>query len=798
MKARVIYLFLLFPFFITAQDLTFFGTVKKSDNSPIAYANVVLLSQVDSTIVSGSISDEKGSFKIVNFKKGNYILKASFLGFKTYSEIISLSNNKELNIVLIEEKEALSEVKITIKKPTLKREADRLVFNIESTSLTEGNIWDVLKSTPGVLIMNDQVLVKNSSNIIYLINGKSVHLSGSDLEQLLSGTAADAVQSVEVITNPPAKYDAEGDAVINIIMTKNLITGYNGSLYTNYTQGVYPRYSVGTSHFFKSKKTSLFASYSFNAKKVNRMNEEEINFINNNAIVGNWDTEIDRNTISKDHNANLNFDYFINNKNTFSVSGNASITPYWKRTTNSFTQAVDSTFASQNQTDDDKFNIALNADYVYESEKGSKLSFNAHHTNYDYDRFQDVFTVYRTDNNAFLRSNSFNTTSNQEIKIYSGQVGLELHIKENGAFEIGFKASNIDSKSDINQLLTNSNTETLDLTNSGIFNYKEDNIAGYISLSKEWKKWNLSLGLRTEYTVGEGVLESDLNDTNKFDYLKWFPNFNLTRIFNENNSLGILYSKRIVRPTYSDLNPFQFFLNDNAYVTGNPNLLPSISELIALSYTLKNTYTFELYYRKSENPFAELSFQDNTNNQIKYIASNLKQNIDFGFDFSTYTPITDGWTTYALTSVFKDEAEFVDIENNNSIETNGQWSLYGNWINYFTFLKDQSLSADLSLLYISPIIDGGGEVSSRAQVDLGLKKTFNKGKWTVSLRASDIFLTSDFTVENKYNNQDNKYYAKFDNQWVRLGLRYKFGNTKLQTNENTKELEERDRIKNEQ
>ena len=797
MKTRVLYLFLLLPLLIIAQDFTIFGIIKDSKNNPVTYANVVILNQTDSTVVSGSISDENGVYTIDNLKEGNYKVKASFLGFKTYLETISISGDKELNINLIEENETLNEVEIIVKKPTLKRETDRLVFNIESTSLTEGNIWDVLRSTPGVLMMNDQILVKNSPSIIYLINDKRVHFSSSDLEQLLSGTAANTVQSVEVITNPPAKYDAEGDAVINIKMSKNLISGYNGSLYSNYSQGVYPRVSVGTSHFLKSKKTSLFAGYSFNARKVNRMNEEEINFINNNVIIGKWDTDIDRNTTSKSHNANLNFDYFINDKNTFSISGNANITPYWKRKTNSVTQAIDSSFTSQNNTEDDKFNMALNADYVYESEKGSKLSFNAHHTNYDYDRFQDVATVYRTDNNTFLRSNEFNTTSNQEVKIYSGQVDLELPIKENGALEIGFKASNIDSKSDINQILTNSNTEVLDLTNSGIFNYKEDNIAGYISLKKEWEKWDLSFGLRTEYTEGEGVLESALSNTNNFDYLKWFPNFNLKRSFNENHSLGVSYNKRIERPTYSDLNPFQFFLNDNAFVTGNPSLLPSITELATLSYTLKETYTFEVYYRKSKNPFAELSFQDNITNQIKYIASNLKQNVDFGFDFSTYTSITDGWTTYALTSIFKDEAEFVDIENNNSIETNDQWAFYGNWINYFSFLKDKSLSADLSLLYISPIIDGGGDVTSRAQVDFGLKKKFNKGKWAVSLRASDIFLTSDFTIENKYNNQNNKYYAKFDNRWVRLGLRYKFGNTKLQTNENIKELDERDRLKNE-
>lgn len=794
MKIRVIYLFLLLPIAIFAQELSISGTVKDSNSNPIVYANVVVLSKIDSTIISGATSNESGVYKIENLTANDYIINASFLGYKTQSQSISLQQNKTLDFMLDGENEVLEEVEITVTRPTLNRQVDRLIFNVENTSLTEGSIWDIVRNTPGVLVMNDQVFVKNSPSVIYLINDRRVHLSGTDLQQLLSGSAADAVKSVEVITIPPAKYDAEGDVVINILMSKNLISGYNGSLYSNYTQGIYPRYSGGTSNFFKSKKTNLFLGYGFNWLKVSRINNEEIKFIENNAIVGNWDTDIDRNTLSKNHNAKINFDYFIDDKNTFSISGNANILPYWKRSTNSFTQAIDSTFNSLNNTNDDKFNIAVNADYVYESKNDNKLSFNFHHTYYDYDRFQEVNTEYKDQNNDFLRSNSFNTSSNQEIKIYSGQSDLEMPFKENGLLELGFKASSIDSNSEINQLLTSSNTEIIDLANSGIFNYEENNIAGYISFSKEWEKWNLSLGLRTEFTEGTGDLEGLSSETNKFDYLKWFPNGNITRKFNENNTLVISYNKRIERPGYSDLNPFQFFLNDNAFVAGNPNLLPSITEFLTLSYTLNTAFTFEVYYRKATNPFSELSFQNNESKQIKYIASNLNQNIDFGFDFSTYTPISSNWTTYAVTSIFKDEAEFFDIENNNSLETNEQWSFYANWINYFSFLEDKSLSADLSILFISPIIDGSKEVSTRAQLDFGIKKSFNKGKWILSMRASDLLQTSDFTVSNNYNNQDNQNYAKFDNQWLRLGLRYKFGNTKLQTNESIKELEERDRL----
>ncbi|MDX1700690.1 MAG: TonB-dependent receptor, partial [Melioribacteraceae bacterium] len=446
LRHQVLYLFIFFPLALIAQEYSISGVVTDKNSNPISYANIVVLKAVDSSLLTGSISDEDGLYNIDNLQTDDYIIKISFLGFKTRSESISLNKNISLNITLFEEEEELGEVEILAQKPKLTRGADRLIFNIENTSLTEGSIWDVIRSTPGVLLINDEVLVKNSPRVIYLINDKRVHLSGSDLQQLLSGSAADAVKSVEVITNPPAKYDAEGDAVLNIKMSKNLATGYNGNIYGNFTQGVYPRYSAGSSHFFKSKRTKFFLGYGFNKLKVNRINKEAINFIENNSVVGNWDTDIDRNTRSENHNANLNFDYFINDNNTFSISGNASIMPYWKRKTNSFTQAVDSTFSSVNNTDDDKLNFALNADYVYESEEGNKLSFNVHQTNYDYERQQRVNTIYTDDNfNSFTRSNSFSTEASQDIQIYSGQIDLEIPSRENGLLELGVKTSSIDS-----------------------------------------------------------------------------------------------------------------------------------------------------------------------------------------------------------------------------------------------------------------------------------------------------------------------------------------------------------------
>lgn len=790
-------LFLFFQLCCFSQDITLTGVVKDVNNQPIEFANIVLSSAQDDSILKGTTSNESGEFIFENITAGAYKLQISFIGFQTYNQELNISSDSILNdIVLQVSTEALNTVNIIAKTPTFTKQSDRIIFNIEQTSLTEGSMMDVLKSTPGILIMNDEISVRNSSNIIYLINDKRVYLSGNDLQQLLSGTSANNVQEVEVITNPPAKYDAEGAAVINIKMSKNLITGYNGSLFGNYTQGIYPRYSAGMSHFYKTDKLNVFANYAYNQEKINRYNSGTVNFIENGSKVGQWKDEVDRNTSSKTHNATINIDYDINDYNTLSFSANGSLTPYWKRKTEMETQAIDSSFTSLNDTDDSTTNLAFNVDYVNESKSGHTLSVNLHHTNYDYDRYQDISSQYFDMNNLFSRENQFYSDSDQKTYIYSGQADYSLPL-ETIALEMGVKVSQIDSRSKVLQVNYTNALEEIDYDNSGVFNYNELNYAAYISGSKSWENWQLSAGLRGEYTNAEGDV-SNTNTTNTFDYFKLFPTVNITHDFNENHSLGLSYGKRIQRPTYSSLNPFKYYFNDYTYLQGNPNLQPTISQLATLSYTFKQTYTFELYYRYEDNPTSELVFQENNSNQLFYLPVNLDKSVDFGFDFMTYKPITNVWSIYFINSIFHETAYFNALQSGNTIETNETWALYSNFMNFFTFLEDRSLNADVSILYMSPMINGSSDVSSRTQVDIGVKKSFKDGKWVASLKASDIFRTTDFTVKNKYLNQDNSYYSRFDNQWVRVGLRYNFGNTRLTTNEKeAKALKERNRLNSE-
>ncbi|WP_299776547.1 outer membrane beta-barrel family protein [uncultured Formosa sp.] len=795
MSLKLTYLFFLCSYFCVSQEIKFSGQVVDKNNTPISYANVMLVNTVDNSKIKGTITTETGHFFIQYIEAGTYILEVSFIGYSGYTLEILLDANKKLEpIVLNEFNEALDAVNLFATRPTFKKLSDRLIFNIEDTSLTEGSVMDVLQSTPGILIMNDQISVKNNSNIIYLINNKRVYLTGEDLQQLLSGTNATYVQSVEVITNPPAQYDAEGAAVINIIMSKNLIIGYNGSVYTRYTQGMYPRVRVGTSHFYKTDKLSVFANYSYGDRKKNRINTSEIHFIEDDVVVGQWNDKIDRNTESRMHDANANIDYAINDANLLSFSTNVSITPYWNRLADMTTEAIDSSFVSQNIINDSKTNAAFNLDYLNTSESGNTFTVNLHHTNYDYERDQDMSSKYYNIDNVFTRENMFNSTSIQHTYIYSAQADYNITLKEDIAFNSGAKVSLIDSKSNVNQFYLEDNRFIIDALNSGIFNYQETNYAAYVNASKTWKTWSVSAGLRGEYTDAKGDVSS-IYELNKFDYFKLFPTVNISHDFNEKHSLGLSYGKRIERPTYSDLNPFKYYFNDYTYLQGNPNLNPTLSHLTTLSYTLNGSYTFEAYYRYEKDPTSELVFQENETKQIIYLPTNLDKTVDYGFDFMTYQSFTDIWSVYVINSIFYQKSYFNAVQSENMLETNQSWSMYTNIMNFFSFTEDRSLSGEISLLYISPMINGSSNVSSRTQVDLGLKKSFNNGKWVASLKLSDIFKTTNFTVKNKYLNQDNTYHNRFDNQYFRLGLRYNFGNTKLSTNEKEdKELNERNRL----
>lgn len=791
------FLFFLISIFGFSQEYSISGKVVDEQGLPIGFANVILMAQNDSTIVNGTSTDDNGFFKLFVVESGIFNFRMSYIGYKEFSKELHIDKDADLGtITLQEETQNLDEVSVVFKKPTLKKEADRLVFDVENSALVEGNILQVLKSTPGVLVISNNITVKNSEPTVY-INNRKVNLSASELTQLLESSSANAIKSIEVITNPSAKYDASSGVVINIVMSKNLVTGYRGNVFGNFTQGVFPRYNAGMSHFFKSDKINFYGNYSFTKNKINRDDGEKVNYFDDNQSIDQiWNSNFNRNIWSETHNLNFNLDYAINDKNTLSVSSNILVLPYFKNRITNNTNVFDASgnldfyYVSNNLSHLEKYNLGFDLDFVHEFTKGD-LTVSSHFTNYNYLRDYGVLSNYFDADDSFIETTAFNTHNKQYTQIFAAQADYNLPISDTSSFEIGAKGSSIDTNSGIKQFDIVNGEEILDVGNSDDFDYKEDIFAGYANYSKQWEQLEIIVGLRAEQTHVKGTSISN-NETNKQDYLEWFPTTSLSYKLSDKFSLYTNYKRSIQRPNYQDLNPFQFFFNDNTVFQGNPQLQPIIIDHTVFGTTLFKDFTFEAYYKTSKNDIHELVRQDNTENTLFFVPTNFDKTIEYGFDFVFNSNLTERWFLYFVTS-------FYNIEDRNNFDGNlvsqDQWSNYSVLQNDFTFLKDRSLNANFTLYYAGKNLQGLRLVEDRWVSSLSFSKTIINKKAVLSLSAEDLFNTQDFDDSTRYLNQFSSKHNNLDNRTIMVGLRYNFGNTNLKTNSQTKDIKERDRLK---
>ena len=777
-----------------AQELSILGKVIDADKNPIELANIILLEGEEKAFLIGTSTDDNGYFNLVNLKQGTYYLKISYIGLQEFEQKVILTGNLDLkSIILNEIPESLDEVTIIAKKPTITRKPDRLVFNVENTALVEGSTLGVLKSTPGVIVSEGGINIKSAPAAIY-INNRRVQLTSDELMQLLESAPANSIKSIEVITKPPASYDADSGSVINIVMSKNLVTGYRGNVVTNYTQGVFPRYNAGTSHYFKNDDINFNLNYSYSNKKINRDQDNTINYLNDSGGIDEiWKSNVNRNTWSESHNLNLNLDYFIDEYNTLSLTTTGLYTPYFKYKINNITDIFDannnylSGFRADNLSRDNKFNIGTDIIYKRDFKNESSLIFNAHYTIYDYERDQNVFQDEPVDTN----DSQFNTLANQDTKILTGKLDYTLPLKNASSFSAGLKFSNVSTESDITRLDIINGEEVINTNNTDAFNYDENVFAVYANYSKSWDKWNINVGLRTEQTNIEGKSIS-LNETNTQDYLNWFPNASLTHNISDDVSLSANYKRSITRASYTDLNPFTFFLNENTVVLGNPNLLPTYIDNYKISLDFLKNFTLSAYYTNYDGEIQELPRQNNETNLIAYIPTNLDKRVDYGFDLEfNYYP-SNRFYIYAASSTYNINEEVNFGED--FVELN-QWSQLFIVSPGFSLLKDNSLKINATFWWFGRNLQGLQVAEDRLVSTIGVSKSLLNNKAVLSLGIDDPFNMQDYKTTIDYLNQSSIRLDDIDNRFIRLGFSYKFGNTKLNTNERSTSEEERERLK---
>ncbi|MGB5371777.1 MAG: outer membrane beta-barrel family protein [Flavobacteriaceae bacterium] len=783
---------------LLSQTAQVSGMVRDGMNESIPFASVFLLQVSDSSVVKGASADENGLFVIENVLPDLYFIRASYIG-KT-SDLIAIDINGEVKIgalIIDQAVEILDEVVVNSVKPLIERKADRLLFNVENSVASQGSSWEVLKRTPGVIAVQDNLQVRNQSVTVY-INDRKVQLSSQEVRSLLENLSGAQIKLIEVINNPPAKYDAEGGPVLNIVMAKNIALGYKGNVSSTITQSIFPKYTFGTAQFYKTSKLNVFASYTYGPSKEFKNVESNINFIDDTGIFSRWGTDFDKTTRAKTHNGLLNLDYAFDDRNELRLASNILLSPDKTFDQTQVTEmrnrlnVLDSTFITGSNLLEDKNNLSADLTYIHRFKEEGNLSLNGQYTKFNYDLTQAAVSNYFDPQDQFIRAFAFFTDATQEVDIYTAQLDISSKMGS-VSYETGFKGSFIDSRSGLGFYNVLGTGRVFNAALSDDYRYEEKVYAGYFSLAKEWEKFSIKAGLRAEQTFSKGSSLS-LSSINDLRYLELFPSLYLLHSIDENHSLSFDYSRKLGRPRYEDLNPFRVYINENNFVEGNPNLTPFFSHNFNLNYTLKGEFFFDLYYRDNGNYISTLAFQDNVNLTLRDITQNVLASTSYGFDFNYGKTVAPWWSLYTYISIFHEEETFLALESNNQRVINEVDGAYIDLSNYFTFSKDGSFRGELGITYLSGFLEGSYKQSETTNLVFGLRKSFWDQRALLSIQANDLLNKVNPSFTSRYLNQDNGFLSRPETQYVRMALTVNFGNFRLADNQRAIEKIERERL----
>ena len=803
MKRKILFLLGLLPLALTSQTYQITGSVRDMEGAPIPFANVLLLRASDSLQVRGSSADDEGRFTLTQVPAELYYLKATYFGYGSILVPLEVYSDIRIGALVLEPDEnTLEEVVVTGQRPTVERRADRIVFNVENTIMSEGSTWDILRNAPGVIVVQENLEIRGQQATVYL-NDRKVQLSQDEILDLLKGLSGDVISSVEVIPMPPASFEAEDGPVLNIRTRQNIVPGYRGSVRGQYTQAVYPKYSFGTSQHYKAGQFGVFANYNISPRKEYKESESWINFIDDQKeVFARWNTNMERASRSLDQQASLILDYSPSERDKLNLTSNLSISPN-KRSAydletvmRNASGQVDSTLRTSMELEEDRLNYSFDLNYERKlKKKGATLKANAHYTYYEVALEQQGSTDYFDPSGAFLRNFTFATDAFQDIDIFTTQADFYSPV-QSGSIESGIKGSFIRSGSRIDYLDVEDTQPPFDIALSDRFIYDESVYAAYASLNKDWAPWTLKMGLRAEHTEVKARSET-LDDINRQSYFELFPSLYFSRALGEEHSLALTYNRRLTRPNYQDLNPFRFFLNENDYDEGNPDLVPNFSHNFNLNWTIKNMFFVDLYYRDNGRYISTLSFQDNENQTLRQINQNVESSYSYGLDITIATPLTPFWYVYSYNSVFYEDETFLAEESDIDTYTNKVTGFYGYLNNSLTLSKDGSLTAEASILYLSGFLDGTYKMSETTTLNVGFRKTLWEGRAIVSLVAEDLLGKANATYTTRYANQDNSFYARPETRFVRLGFTYNLGNFRLQNRSSELQKSELQRIEDE-
>ena len=789
-KLAFIFIFIVLPFFTYSQietenNVAISGTIKLESESAADVTSIFLLDGVSNGLIKTEIPAKTGAFKFEGLAKGSYIIKVEENGIVKYlGQKIEVTESIDLGIIPLQSKtNELQEV--TVKagpKPFVERKLDKLVINVENSIVSAGStVLEVLERSPGVMVNQEtSINLKGKSGVIVMIDGKPTPLSGADLITYLKGIQASNIESIEIITNPSARYDAAGNAgIINIKFKKNQKHGLNGSVSLNYGQGFYGKPSASGNINYRTDQWNFFGNHS--VTKSQNMATFFINrkfFDENHDLTSNFSQESFTKMPFTNNNSRFGADYYITPKTIIGVLVNAN----WNANErDAYTDAVitnpngtiNYTTKTDILSDENRTNGFGNLNFKHTFEKGQELTADLDLGNFDAKTTQDILNVNSNPDDSVLDQSRLATNQTGNIKVKSIKTDFVYPISEKVKFETGLKSSLVTSDNDVKFYDVIDGENQLDPELSNHFIYDENINAAYVSYAQEFAKWDLQCGLRMEHTNTKGE-QLATGETFSRNYVDWFPNIVVNRKFSESNTISLSYAKRIDRPSYRQLNPFRIFVDSYTYVVGDPTLNSVITHLFELNHTFKGQYITTISYSRSKESITDIFVQDDET-QISYqVPANIQ---DFEqYNLGVYIPFkikkivnsTFGASVYLnkYSSPLQGanlQQEFTSWDAN----INNNFALGKGW------------TAELSGYYQSRMVWGLFYIKHLSQVSAGIQKTTNDKKSTFKLGITDIFKTNHIAVDVRYQNQDFFTNRTWDSRVLTLSYTYRFGKSSV-------------------
>jgi outer membrane receptor protein involved in Fe transport len=763
---------------------------KDTQRIPVNFADVYL--SVKDSVVKFDVTRSDGSFTL-HAPQGSYGFLIKQLGDTLYFQHLDLGGNVDMGVLQIKTSGELQTVSITAQKPLIERKVDRLVFNVEnSVAATGGDALDALKVTPGVQVRNDNVSLIGKSNMLVLVDDKQIFLSGDDLMNYLKSIPSDNIKSIEVITTPPAKYEAEGNSgIINIVLKKAKEDSWNLRLGASGTQANYFYWNPNVNFSLQKGKWSVLAGVSGYQGKNIYTNDMTYQYPDNTY----WKIYMHNITKSKSITPNLTVGYNITDKLSAGIqytgsmsSGNSPAT----NTTNIYNSpALGTLNALYDNTGITKANASTHS---FNFNMQQKLDSTGKKISLDVDYFinrNDKENPFYTDNYYYepaAPTDNFYTSNNSNLKItnFSTQLDFEMPYKWavlNYGGKISFTQNH--SYTDGSFYQTVNGADSLYLLQTDNFIYKENNQALYVSAERNFgKKWAAKAGLRMEATQTDGISQpnNQPEQTNKFNYTKLFPTAYLSYKLNDKNTFTLDYSRRIQRPGYDALNPAKWYQSLNQVIYGNPFLQPSFTQNVSFSHTYKSLITSQIWYAYTQGDITQFNTFDSAGNTA-IIRENYANDHSFGITESVNWQIFKWWNTssglntwYMKTYTSPNLYQYfkptyfswggLDISTNNSFNLN----------------KDKTFTGEIDFWYNSPGRASGFYFPAAASLNAGLKYQLLNKKLQLALFANNILRTDKTIAQATTQNIKQSYTQYYNTQYLRFSVSYSLGNDKIHVN----------------